>query len=102
MRKLDPSNKIPQQIASDDGAQNRAAVAAGGNDLVEVLDLEAVVEGVADAMGGVEERERAENEKVEPDDWKCEEGGGGCVAGGRRPAERAGNSQDEEMDRDEE
>jgi hypothetical protein len=53
-------------------------------------------------MGGVEERERAENEEVEAYEWKRQEGGSTRIVCSLRQAERAGNSQDEEMDRDEE
>jgi hypothetical protein len=102
MKQLDPSNKIPQQIACDESAQNRAAVAADGDDLVEMLDLQAVVKGVTNAMCGMEERERAEDEKVETHERKREEVGGICVLGSFRPAEGSGNSQDEEVDGDQE
>ena len=105
LRKLDGrcgSLETPEEIAGDDRAQNCAAVAAGGDDFVEVLDLQAVVEGVANAMGGVEKRERAKQEKVEAHDWKREEGGGTCIVCGFCQAERSSNSQDEEVDGDEE
>jgi len=94
--------ETPEEIACDDGAQNGAAVAAGGDDFVEVLDLQAVVKGVANAMGGVEERERAENEKVETHEWKRKEGSDACIIRRFREAEGSGDSQDEEVDGDEE
>jgi hypothetical protein len=96
------SNKIPQQVASDDRAQNRAAVAADGDDFVEVLDLQTVVKRVTNAVGGMEERERAENEEIETHDWKRKESGGACVVRSFCPAEGSGDSQDEEVDGDEE
>ena len=102
MKELDPSNKIPQKIAGDDGAQNCAAVTAGGDDFVEMFDLQAVVEGVTNAMSGMEERERAENEQVEPHEGERKKGRGGGVLGGFGEAEGAGDSEDEEVDGDEE
>jgi hypothetical protein len=100
LKELDPSNKIPQKIAGDDGAQNRAAVTAGGDDFVEMFDLQAVVKGVANAMGGVEERKRAENEEVEPHEGKRKKGRGGGVLGGFGEAEGGGDSEDEEVNGD--
>ena len=94
------SLETPEEIAGDYSADDGAAVAAGGDDFVEVFDLEAVVKGVANAVGGVEERDGAENEKVEPYDWKCKESGDAGVLGGFGPAERSGDSQNEEVDGD--
>jgi len=94
--------ETPEEIACDDGAQNGATVAAGGDDFVEVLDLQAVVERVTNAMRGVEERDGAEDEEVKPHDWERQETGGPSVVRGFRPAEGSGDSQDEEVDGDEE
>ena len=102
LKESDPLNKIPQQITGDESADNRAAVTRDGDDFVEVFDLQAVVEGVANSVGGVEERDGAENEKVDAHDGKGEEGGGAGVFSGGCPAEGSGNSQDEEVDGDEE
>jgi hypothetical protein len=100
LKESDPSNKIPQQITRYKSADDGASVARGGDDFVEVFDLQAVVEGVANAMRGVEERDGAENEKVESDDWKCQESGDASVLGGFGPAEGSGDSEDEEVDGD--
>jgi hypothetical protein len=102
MKKLDPSNKIPQQIARDESAQNRAAVTAEGDDFVEVLDLQAVVERVADAMRRVEERNGAEHEEIETDERVSDECGGGGVRGSIREAEREDEILDQQVDGDEE
>jgi hypothetical protein len=101
LKESDPSNKIPQQITRDESPDDGAAVAAGGDDFVQVLDLETVVKGVANAMGGVEEGDGAENEEVEPHDWKCKERGDAGVLGGLGPTERSGDTQNEEVDGDE-
>jgi hypothetical protein len=102
MKEPDSLNEIPQQVAGDQSAQNRAAVTADGYDFVEVLDLQAVVKGVANAMRGVEERDGAEHEEIEADERKRQECGGAGVIGGLGPSEGCGNSQDEEVDGDEE
>ena len=102
LKERDSSNKIPQKIAGNDSAHNRAAVTAGGDDFVEMFDLQAVVEGVTNAMGGVEKRQGAENEEVEPHEGKREKGTGAGVFGGFGEAEGAGDSQDEEVDGDQE
>jgi len=97
LKERDSSNKIPQKIAGNDSAHNRAAVTAGGDDFVEMFDLQAVVEGVTNAMGGVEERERAENEEVDAHEGKREKGTGAGVFGGFGESEGAGDSEDEEV-----
>jgi hypothetical protein len=102
LKESDPLNEIPQQITRDKSADDGAAVARDGDDFVEMLDLKAIVKGVANAMRGVEERDGAENEKVESHDWKCKESGDAGVLGGFGPAEGSGDSQDEEVDGDEE
>lgn len=100
MKESDPLNKIPQQITGDESADDRPAVTSGGDDFVEMLDLEAVVKGVANAMGGVEERDGAENEEVEPHERKRKESGDAGEFRGFGPAERSGDSQNEEVDGD--
>jgi len=102
LKQLDDSNKIPQQVAGDDGAQNRAAVAASGDDFVEMFDLQAVVEGVTNAMGRMKERQGTENEEVETHEGKRKEGRDAGVLGGFGQAKRSGDSQDEEVDGDQE
>jgi hypothetical protein len=102
LKESDPSNKIPQQITRYKSADDGAAVARDGDDFVEMLDLKAVIKGVANAMRGVEERDGAENEKVESDDWKCQESGDASVLGGFGPAEGSGDSKDEQVDGDQE
>src|SRR5882757_9577828 len=96
------SNNIPQQVAGNQSTQNRAAVAADGDDFVEMLDLQAVVEGVANAMGGVEERNGAENEEIETDDGKRQEGLRTCVFCSFRQTEGRGDILNEEVHGDEE
>jgi hypothetical protein len=96
------SNKIPQQITCDKSADDSAAVARDGDDFVKVLDLQAVVEGVTNAMGGMEERQGAKNEEVEAHERKREKSRGGGELGGFGEAEGSGDSENEEMDGDQE
>jgi len=94
------SLETPEEIAGDYSADDGAAVAAGGDDFVEVFDLEAVVKGVANAVGGVEERDGAENEEVEPHERKRKEGGDAGEFCGFGPAERSGDPQNKKVDGD--
>jgi hypothetical protein len=92
------SMETPEEIARDERAQNRAAVAANGDDFVEMLDLQSIVKRVANAMGGVEERNGAEHEKVKTHEGMGQDVGGSRVLGGLRPLERSCDAQDKEMD----
>ena len=51
---------LPQQHGGHNRADNGAAVAEDGNHLVQVLDLQAVIERVPEAMRPVKERQRAQ------------------------------------------
>jgi len=103
LKESDPLHKIPQEITRDKSADDGATVARDGDDFVEIVDLKAIVKGGSECDGGgVEERDGAENEKVESDDRKCKESGDAGVLGGFGPAEGSGDSQDEEVDGDEE
>src|SRR5712692_2713316 len=65
-------------------------------------ELQAIVERVAEAMGPVEERERDENEKIEPRHRVLYEGAKELVAGRFEPPERKREPIQEEMDRKQE
>src|SRR5712691_4379285 len=54
--------KVPQQVAGDYGSGYRAAIAENRDHFVQMFDLEAVVERVAEPVRPVEQRQRAEHE----------------------------------------
>src|SRR5512135_3270523 len=67
-----------------------------------MLDLQAVVQRIANAVRGVEQGNGAENEEIETDKGKADDIDGGRVLGGLEPAEGSGDSQDEQVDGDQE
>src|SRR5258708_4068022 len=67
-----------------------------------MLDLQAVVKRVANAVRGVEERNGAENEEIEAHDGKRKEGLRTCVICGFRQTEGSGDILNEEVHGDEE
>jgi hypothetical protein len=97
MKEPDSLNEIPQQVAGNKSAQHGAAVTADGYDFVEVLDLQAVVKGVANAMRGVEERDGAEHEEIEADERVSDERRGSCVGWSVGEAEREHEILDEQV-----
>src|SRR5712692_9923104 len=53
--------KVPQQVASDYGSGHRSSIAENRYHFVQMFDLEAVVERVAEPVRPVEKRQRAEH-----------------------------------------
>src|SRR5258705_4934089 len=67
-----------------------------------MLDLQAVVKRVANAVRGVEERNGAENEEIETHDGKRQEGLRTCVLCSFRQTEGSGDILNEKVHGDEE
>src|SRR5512135_116540 len=77
-------------------------VAEDGDEPGEVLQLQAVVERVAEAVSPVEERERDEGEEVEAGEGMPDEGAQRLVAGRPEPAGGKREPREEEVHRQEE
>ena len=60
------SGDVPQRVGGQGRSHEGRAVAQDGDERGQVLQLQAIVERVAEAMGPVEERQGDEDEEVEP------------------------------------
>ena len=97
-----PSMNIPQKEACDQRSHNCRAVAAEGDDFVQMLDLQAVVEGVANAVREVEKRNATQNEEIKANKRMSNKGGGGRVVWSLCPTKWKRKSLQKQMDRDKE
>ena len=76
------------QIRRHDGSDYRATVAQQVDHLVQVLDLQAVIERVAEAVGPVKQRKRAEDDERDARQGMAEDCGEMRVARRGQPAQR--------------
>jgi len=93
---------IPQKEAGDQTPDNSHSVAGEGDDLVQMLDLKAVVEGVANAVREVEKGNAAQNEEIKANKRMGKQRGGGRVVWGLCPTKWKRKSLQKQMDGDEE
>ena len=77
-----PLRNPQHQIRRHDGADDRAAVTEQVDHLVQVLDLQPVVQRVAEAVGPVKQRQRAEDEKSEARERMADDSDEMCVSSG--------------------
>src|SRR5262245_32073084 len=62
--------EVPKQVACNDRTDDSPAIAERENQLVKVLDLQTVIQGVTKAMRPVKEREEAKRKQGEARDGK--------------------------------
>jgi hypothetical protein len=91
-----PLNR-PQQITRSYRSQNRNPVAPRENNLVQMLDLQAVVERVSKAMSEMKQRQRAHHEQIEPCDRRMDQLMHGQIAGSMKPPERRCQTKKEQL-----
>src|SRR5262249_19865422 len=91
----------PHDVGGERAPQERRAVAENRDERGQVLELEPVVERVAEAMGPVEEGQRHEREEVEARDGVREQMTGGLIARSGEPTEGEGERRQQDVDREE-
>src|SRR5436190_22309067 len=92
----------PQDVRGHDGPREGRPIAEDDDDGGQVLDLEAIVERVAEAMGPVEEGQGDEDEEVEPRQGVEDQAVEGLVARAAEPPEREDDPDQQQVDREEE
>src|SRR6202521_418320 len=85
--------EAPERPGGENGQQRRAAVADDGDQAIEVGELQAVVERVAEAVCPMEESEGDHEEQDEPHQQRGKARDQLGVGGGLHPPERSGDPQ---------
>src|SRR6266571_8432468 len=80
--------RAPKEISRNHRSHDRTAITKQADELVQVLDLQAVVEGVAEAVGAVKQSRRAQEEEHRPRQRMAQHDEQMLVAGGREQAPR--------------
>jgi len=88
----------PQEMRGHGRSDDRSTVTNEVHELIQVFDLEPVVEGVAKAMGPVNEQKRTEDEEEKARERVSEEFQEMLVAGRREPSQGERNSEEQEED----